>query len=38
VEGVSYVEVDTWERMSLEPMLKVFNAAMAEAEKRRKNR
>jgi iron(III) transport system substrate-binding protein len=38
VEGVSYVEVDTWERMSLEPMLKVFNAALAEAEKRRRSR
>jgi iron(III) transport system substrate-binding protein len=35
-EGVSYVDVDTWERMSLEPALKVFNTAIAEAEKRKK--
>jgi len=34
--GVNYVDVDTSERMSMEPMLKVFNAAIAEAEKRRK--
>lgn len=37
-EGVNYVDVDTWERMSIEPMLKVFNAALAEAEKKKKNR
>jgi iron(III) transport system substrate-binding protein len=35
--GVSYVDVDTAERMSMEPMLKVFNAAIAEAEKRKRN-
>jgi len=34
--GVNYVDVDTSERMSMEPMLKVFNAAIAEAEKRKK--
>jgi len=37
-EGVSYVEVDSAERISTKPMLKVFNAALAEAEKRKKNR
>jgi ABC-type glycerol-3-phosphate transport system substrate-binding protein len=35
--GVNYVDVDTADRMSMEPMLKVFNAAIAEAEKRKKN-
>lgn len=34
-KGVNYVDVDTWERMPMEPMLKVFNAALGEAEKRR---
>jgi hypothetical protein len=34
-KGVNYLEVDTWDRMSMEPALKVFNAALAEAEKRR---
>ncbi len=34
-EGVSYVDVDTWERISGEPMMKLFNAAVAEAEKRK---
>jgi iron(III) transport system substrate-binding protein len=35
-EGIRYVDVDTWDRMSLEPMLKIFNAGLAEAERRRK--
>jgi iron(III) transport system substrate-binding protein len=34
-EGVNYLDVDTSERMSMEPALRVFNAALAEAEKRR---
>jgi hypothetical protein len=34
--GVKYVDVDTAERMSMEPMLKIFNAAVAEAEKRKR--
>jgi iron(III) transport system substrate-binding protein len=35
-QGVHYVDVDTADRMSMDPMLKVLNAALAEAEKRRK--
>jgi iron(III) transport system substrate-binding protein len=34
--GVDYLDVDTWERMSMEPALKVFSASVAEAEKRRR--
>jgi hypothetical protein len=34
-KGVNYVEVDSAERISTRPMLKVFNAALAEAEKRK---
>jgi iron(III) transport system substrate-binding protein len=33
--GVPYVDVDTWERISGEPMLKIFNEALAEAERRK---
>ena len=32
-EGVNYLDVDTWDRISDEPILKVINAALAEAEK-----
>jgi hypothetical protein len=32
-EGVHYMNVDTWERIPDEPILKVINAALAEAEK-----
>jgi iron(III) transport system substrate-binding protein len=35
-EGVRYLEVDTWERISVEPALKVFTAALAEAERRKR--
>jgi iron(III) transport system substrate-binding protein len=35
-DGVRYVEVETAERMSMEPVLNLYNAALAEAEKRRK--
>lgn len=31
--GVNYLDVDTWERISEEPILKVINAALADAEK-----
>lgn len=37
-EGVNYVDVETAERMSMEPVLKLFNAALAEAEKRKEKR
>lgn len=33
-DGINYVEVETPERMSMEPVLKVYNEALAEAEKR----
>lgn len=33
-EGVHYMNVDTWERIPDEPILKVINAALAETEKR----
>lgn len=29
LEGVSYLDVDTWERMSMEPVLKVLDEALA---------
>ena len=35
-EGVNYIEVEASERMSMEPALKVFNEALAEAEKRKR--
>jgi iron(III) transport system substrate-binding protein len=35
-KGGNYVEVDTAERISTKPMLKIINAALAEAEKRKK--
>ena len=34
-EGVNYIEVETPERMSMELALKVFNEALAEAERRK---
>ncbi len=34
--GVSYVDTETWDRISMAPVLKVLNAALAEAEKRKK--
>jgi iron(III) transport system substrate-binding protein len=37
-EGVNYLEVDTWELISDEPILKEINSALAEAEKRRGKR
>jgi len=37
-QGVRYVDTETWDTISMEPVLKVFNAALAEAEKRKKNR
>lgn len=36
VEGVNYVDVETWERISMEPVLKVFEEARTEAEKGKK--
>jgi len=33
VEGVSYLDVDTWERMSMEPVVRVLNEALAESKK-----
>jgi hypothetical protein len=38
VEGVTYIEVETPERMSMEPIYKAFNDALAEAERRRGSR
>lgn len=35
-EGVNYIEVETPERMSMEQALKVFNEALAEAERRKR--
>jgi len=35
-KGGNYVEVDTAERISTKPMLKIINAALAQAEKRKK--
>jgi iron(III) transport system substrate-binding protein len=37
-EGIQYVTVDSWDRMSVEPMLKIFSAALAEAESGRGKR
>jgi len=34
--GVKYVDTETWDRISMDPVLKVFNAALAEADKRKK--
>ncbi len=34
--GVRYVDTETWDRISMDPVLKVFNAALREAEKRKK--
>jgi len=34
--GVRYVDTETWDRISMAPVLKVFNAALREAEKRKK--
>ena len=36
VNGVTYVEVETPERMSIEPVLKIYNEALAEAEQKSK--
>lgn len=33
-KGINYLDAETWERISMEPVLKVFNSALAEAEKR----
>lgn len=35
IEGVKYMEVETPERMSMEPMIKIFDEAWAEAKKRK---
>jgi len=35
-EGVNYIEGETPERMSMEPVLKIFNEALAEAERRKR--
>ena len=35
-EGVNYIEGETPERISMEPVLKIFNEALAEAEKRKR--
>ncbi len=37
-KGGKYVEVDTAERISTRHIIKIFNAALAKAEKRKKNR
>jgi len=34
--GVRYVDTETWDRISMDPVLKVFNAALREADKRKK--
>lgn len=36
VEGTSYIQLETAERISIKPALEVFNEAIAEAENRRK--
>ena len=36
LDGVNYVEVETPERMSMDPVLKIYNEALAEAEQRGK--
>jgi len=36
INGVTYVEVETPDRMSIEPVLKIYNEALAEAEQRSK--
>jgi iron(III) transport system substrate-binding protein len=36
IDGVDYVEVETPERMSMEPVLKIYNEALAEAEQKGK--
>lgn len=37
-EGVNYIEAETPERMSMEPVLRLFNEALAEAERRKRER
>lgn len=34
IEGINYVEAEVPERMSMEPVLKIYNEALAEAERR----
>ncbi len=34
--GVRYIDTENWERISMKPVLKVLNAALAEADKRKK--
>ena len=36
INGVNYTEVETPERRSIEPVLKIYNEALAEAEQRSK--
>ncbi len=35
-KGVTYIDTETWDRISMEPVLKVLKAALAEADKRKK--
>jgi hypothetical protein len=36
IEGIDYVDVEVPERMSMEPVLKIYNEALAVAERRAK--
>ena len=35
-KGVTYIDTETWDRISMKPVLKVLKAALAEADKRKK--
>lgn len=36
IEGIDYVDVEVPERMSMEPVLKIYNEALAVAERKAK--